>query len=105
MIKKYFSTTLRYLWRHRRFTALNIAGLAVSISASWIIFRIVDYEFSYDRGLPNKENIYRVVTGFVFDEKESYNGGGWAALYQNGGKQIRGPDYSLPGLGQRNKGV
>lgn len=100
MIKKYFSTTLRYLWRHRLFTALNIAGLAVSISASWIIFRIVDYEFSYDRGLPNKENIYRVVSSFVFDVKESYNGGVSAPLYQGLRQQASGLDYVVPVLGK-----
>ena len=99
-MKKYFSTTLRYLWRHRLFTALNIAGLAVSISASWIIYRIVDYEFSYDRGLPNKENIYRVVSGFVFDEKESYNGGVSAPLYQGARQQVSGLDYAVPVLGK-----
>ncbi len=100
MLKKYFSTTLRYLWRHRLFTALNIAGLAVSISAAWIIFRIVNYEFSYDRGLPNKDNIYRVVTGFVFDEKESYNGGVSAPLYQGARQQVSGLDYAVPVLGK-----
>lgn len=100
MLKKYFSTTLRYLWRHRLFTALNIAGLAVSISASWIIFRIVDYEFSYDRDLANKEKIYRVVTGFVFDEKESYNGGVSAPIYQGVRQQTTGLDYVVPVLGK-----
>src|ERR1700748_3117566 len=105
MLKKYFSTTLRYLWRHRLFTALNIAGLAVSISASWIIFRIVDYEFSYDKGLPNKENIYRVVTGFIFDEKESYNGGASAPLYQGARGQVSGLDYGVPVHGKRLNAV
>jgi putative ABC transport system permease protein len=105
MLKKYFSTTLRYLWRHRLFTVLNIAGLAVSMSASWIIFRIVDYEFSFDRGRPNKENIYRVVTGFVFDEKESYNGGVSAPLYQGARQQISGLDYVVPVMGKWLKAV
>jgi putative ABC transport system permease protein len=96
MLKKYFLTTLRHLWRQRLFTALNIAGLAVSISASWIIFRIVGYEFSYDRGLPNKEKIYRVISGFIFDEKESYNGGVSAPLYQGVRQQASGVDYAVP---------
>jgi putative ABC transport system permease protein len=100
MLKRYFTTTLRYLWRHRLFTALNIAGLAVSISAAWIIFRIVAYEFSYDKGLPNKDKIYRVVTGFIFDEKESYNGGVSAPLYQGVREQVRDLDYAVPVLGK-----
>lgn len=55
---------LRHLWRRRLFTALNILGLAISISACWIIYRIVDHEFSYDAQLPDKENIYQVVSSF-----------------------------------------
>jgi putative ABC transport system permease protein len=98
MIKKYFITSLRHLWRNRLFTTLNIFGLAVSISACWIIFRIVNYEFSYDRGFTNKENIYRVVSGFIFDEKESYSGGVSAPLYQGVRQQIDGLDYAVPVL-------
>jgi len=105
MLKKYFTTTLRHLWRHRLFTSLNILGLAVSISACWIIFRIVDYEFSYDRSLPNKDKIYRLVTGFVFDEKESYNGGVSAPIYQGVRQQVSGIDYAVPVLGKWLKAV
>lgn len=93
MIKKYFTTTVRHLWRHRLFTVLNVFGLAISISACWIIFRIVSYEFGYEKGLPGKENIYRVVSGFVFDEKESYNGGVTKPLYQAAREQIGGLEY------------
>src|ERR1700748_2748439 len=100
MIKKYFTTSLRHLWRYRFFTALNIFGLAVSISACWVIYRIVDYEFSYERNIPNKEKIYRVVTGFVFDEKESYNGGVSAPIYQSVRKEIAGVEYAVPVMGK-----
>lgn len=100
MLKKYFTTTLRYLWRRRLFTALNIAGLAVSISASWIIFRIVDYEFGYDRSLPNKGNIYRVISSFVSDEKASYNGGVSAPVYQGVRQLAGGIDYVVPVMGK-----
>ncbi|RYE21614.1 MAG: FtsX-like permease family protein, partial [Sphingobacteriaceae bacterium] len=82
------------------FTSLNIFGLAISISACWVIFRIVDYEFSYDRNLPNKNAIYRVITGYVFDEKESYNGGVSAPLYQGVREQIAGLNYVVPVLGK-----
>jgi len=99
MFKPYFTTTLRHLWRHRLFTALNIFGLAISICACWTIYRIVDYEFSYDRDLPGKENIYRLVTGFVFDENQSYNGGVSKPLYQGIRSQISGLDYVVPVFG------
>jgi len=100
MIKKYTATAIRHLLKSRLFTTLNVFGLALSISACWVIFRIVDYELSYDRGLPNKANIYRVVTGFIFDEKESYNGGVSAPLYQGVREQIGGLNYIVPVFGK-----
>lgn len=96
MIKNYFKTTLRYLWRHRLFTALNVLGLAIGISACWVIYRVVDYEFSYERKLPNKENTYRLITGFVWDEKESYNGGVSAPIYQAVREQVTGLELVVP---------
>ncbi|RYY20286.1 MAG: ABC transporter permease, partial [Sphingobacteriaceae bacterium] len=99
-MKQYLITAFRHLWKSKLFTALNIFGLAISISACWVIFRIVDYEFSYDRGLPNQKKIYRVVTGFIFDEKESYNGGVSAPIYQGVREQIDGLDYVVPVLGK-----
>ncbi len=105
MITKYLITTLRYLWRHRLFTALNVFGLAVSISACWIIYRIVDYEFSYDRNLPNKEQMYRLVSGFVFDKNQSYNGGVSKPLYQGVRSQVAGLEHVVPVFGQYLKSV
>jgi len=74
MLNNYLKTTLRHLWRNRLFTALNILGLAIGISGCWVIYRLVNYEFSFDR-LPNRNQIYRVVSRFKSDEKESGNAG------------------------------
>lgn len=95
MIKKYFTSTLRHLWRYRLFTTLNIFGLAIGISACWIIFRIVSYEFSYEKNVPGKERIYRVISGFIFDDKESYNGGVSAPLYLSVREQISGLENTV----------
>lgn len=62
MLKNYIKTTLRYLWRNRLFTALNVLGLAIGISASWIIFRMVDFEFSYDKKEPDRERIFQLIS-------------------------------------------
>jgi predicted permease len=104
-MKKYLTTTLRHLWRHRLFTALNIFGLAIGISACWIIFRIVNFEFSYEKAVPDKKNIYRLVSGFVFDGKEEYNGGVSAPMYQGIRQQIPGLKNVVPVLGKWLKGV
>ncbi|WP_293946426.1 MULTISPECIES: ABC transporter permease [unclassified Sphingobacterium] len=55
---------LRQWGRNRLFTFLNIIGLAIGISASWIVFRIVNYEFSFDRNHPDKERIYKLYSAF-----------------------------------------
>lgn len=95
-----FKTLLRRLARHRLFTALNVLGLAIGISACWVIYTIVSYEFSFESGLKNREQTYRLVTGFIFDEKESYNGGVSAPLYQEVRTQVRGVDHVVPVFGR-----
>ncbi|HWK58219.1 MAG TPA: ABC transporter permease [Parapedobacter sp.] len=77
MIKNYFKTTLRYLWRNRLFTGLNIFGLAIGISACWIIYRMVDYEFSFDKQQPNAERVFQVVSQ---NRDQHGRGGGFSAI-------------------------
>ncbi|MFC0317325.1 ABC transporter permease [Olivibacter oleidegradans] len=64
MINHHLKATFRYLWRNRLFTGLNILGLAIGISASWIIFRMVSFEFSYDKFEPDRERIFQLTSSF-----------------------------------------
>src|SRR5690606_16932711 len=93
MIENYLKTTFRHLWRNRLFTVLNILGLAIGISACWMIYRIVDHELSYDAKLPNKENIYQVISAFSSDSKM---GGVGAPLYQGIRAEIPGLEQVVP---------
>jgi ABC-type antimicrobial peptide transport system permease subunit len=105
MYRKYLSNAIRHLRRSRLFTTLNILGLAISISACWVIYRLVDYEFSYEAHIADKQHIYRVVTGFIWDEKPSYNGGVSAPLYQALRKEATGLKRVVPVLGMWFKAV
>ena len=87
MLHHHIKTLLRQLWRNRLFTTLNILGLAIGISSCWIIYRIVDHEFSYDAQLPDKENIYQLVSSFSSDSKMAGVG---APLYQGIRAEIPG---------------
>ncbi|MGN6494850.1 MAG: ABC transporter permease [Agriterribacter sp.] len=91
-----FKAIFRHFWRYKLFTALNVWGLAIGISACWVIYRIVSYEFSYDTDIPYKENIYKVVTGSLRDDQESYSGGVSAPLYQGVRTQISGLQQVVP---------
>ncbi|HEY2726647.1 MAG TPA: ABC transporter permease, partial [Parafilimonas sp.] len=60
MFKNYFKTTWRYLMRYKSYTAINILGLAVGITACVLIMLFVKSEFSYDNFNTKADRIYRV---------------------------------------------
>lgn len=62
MIKNYFKTAWRNISRHKAFSFLNIAGLAVGVASCILIFTVVKYELSYDAFQPNYKKIYHVVS-------------------------------------------
>lgn len=75
MVKNYFKTAWRNLWRNKNFTLINITGLAVGIAVCLVIFLIIQFEQSFDGFHKNKDSIYRVLTQF-HDEDGSSNGAG-----------------------------
>ena len=105
MPKLYLTNALRHLRHSRLFTTLNILGLAIGISACAVIYRIVAFEFGFDTTIPDKAHTYRVVTGFKFDEKTSWNGGVAAPLYQELRKQPIGIRSVVPVFGRSVKMV
>ena len=62
MFKNYFKTALRTFSKNKVTTAINVLGLSIGISAALIIFMVIQYDFSFDKYEPGKENIYRIVT-------------------------------------------
>ncbi|MBS1610249.1 MAG: ABC transporter permease [Bacteroidetes bacterium] len=76
MIRSYFKIAWRNLLRHKAYSAINIAGLAVGIAACLLIFIVVQYELSYDQFQKNYSRIYRIVTHTkTSDGGEQYNPG------------------------------
>jgi putative ABC transport system permease protein len=58
MIRNYFKTAWRNLWRNKVYTFINIAGLAIGMAACIVILLFVFYENSFDRF--HSKNIYRL---------------------------------------------
>src|SRR6185437_14584682 len=75
MFKNYFKITLRNLARHKAFSVINIAGLAMGIASCLLLFTVVKYELSYDTFQPNYQQIYHVVTQDKFEDGITYNPG------------------------------
>ncbi len=68
MIKNFFLLTIRNISRHKGFTFINIAGLAVGLAASLLILLWVQDEMSYEKFNRNAKSIYRV------EEDQFYSG-------------------------------
>src|SRR3569833_3800164 len=62
MLKNYFLVSLRNFRRNKTFSLINILGLSIGISASLIIFLLVQYDFSFDKVEKDSARIYRVVS-------------------------------------------
>jgi putative ABC transport system permease protein len=61
MLKNYFLVALRTFRRNKTFSFINIIGLSIGISASLVIFLLVQYDFTFDKFEKNNARIYRVV--------------------------------------------
>lgn len=75
MWKFIIKNSTRHLLRNKLFTALNILGLTIGISACWVIYKYTSYELSYESGMPEAKNTYRLVSQFGESGKENFNGG------------------------------
>ena len=75
MFKNYFTIAFRNFRRNKIFSLINIAGLAIGISASLVIYLIVQHEFSYDKFHKDGDRIYRVISKIEFADLTIHNSG------------------------------
>src|SRR5882757_654612 len=75
MFKNYFIVAFRSFWKNRVFSLINIAGLAIGISASLVIYLIVHYELSYEKFQEDRNQVYRIVTRMHFPDQDFKNAG------------------------------
>ena len=69
MIKNYFKTAYRNLWKNKTFGFLNIVGLGIGITCAALIMLWVENEVTYNSSIPNKENIYQLLENQTYDTK------------------------------------
>ena len=67
MIKNYFKTTLRNLWKNKTNSFLNIFGLAIGIACAAFIFLWVEDEVSYDSFNVKKNRLYFARVNAILD--------------------------------------
>jgi hypothetical protein len=64
MIKNYLKIAWRNLVHNGVYSMLNISGLAAGMAVALIIGLWVNYQYSYDRFLPDKDRLYQVMRNF-----------------------------------------
>ena len=64
MFHNYLVTTFRNFVRHKLYSFINVAGLAVGLACAIFIILFVRDELSYDAWVPDSQNVYRVEVTF-----------------------------------------
>src|SRR5574341_1782500 len=83
MLKNYLKIALRNLLKHKAYSFINIAGLALGMACCMALILFIQHEFSYDRHHEHAEQIYRMSTRSVIFGREilwTYTQGAFARV-------------------------
>lgn len=72
MIKNYFKTALRNLWKNKVTSFINLFGLSIGMTAAVFIFLWVRNEMSFDNYHPRREHIYRITNSIQVGQDEPW---------------------------------
>ncbi|MEQ9440434.1 MAG: ABC transporter permease [Cyclobacteriaceae bacterium] len=61
MLRNYWKTAIRTLWKHKSYTTINIVGLSMGITCSLLLFLLLRYWLSFDTFHEKGDRIYRIV--------------------------------------------
>lgn len=75
MLKNYFTIAIRNLIRQKSSALLNISGLTLGITASIVLFLLLQHLNSFDTFQSNYNRIYRVVTSSDGNDGKNYTSG------------------------------
>ena len=67
MIKNYFKTAFRNLWKNKGYSLLNIGGLAIGIACAGLIFLWVEDELTYNHYFSNRNDLYKIKDRQTYD--------------------------------------
>jgi len=70
MLKTYFKTAIRSLWKNKFYSAINIGGLAVGLATGIMLLLWVQHELSYEKFHNDYKQIYRLSTHFNSDGED-----------------------------------
>lgn len=74
MLKNYFKTAIRNLYKQKFYTLINILGLSVGIACCLLIVLFVNDELSFDKHHEKLDRLYRVYVDIKFGQMEGNMG-------------------------------
>jgi putative ABC transport system permease protein len=74
MFQNYFKTAIRSIFRERYYALIKIAGLALGLGTSLVLFLYVTHQLSYDTMHPDVDRLYRVNQTNIWNPKGGYWG-------------------------------
>ena len=72
MLYPYLGTPLRALFRNKLYSAINIIGLAIGLSACITIYLIARFELGFEHFQPASDRIFRAVTDIRENDQEKH---------------------------------
>jgi putative ABC transport system permease protein len=69
VFQNYLMTAARHFIRHRLYSFINVAGLSIGLACTILIALFVRDERSYDRWIPDSENLYRVEDDLAIPDR------------------------------------
>src|SRR6478609_167947 len=73
MIRSYIKTSGRSMVRNKLFSAINIVGLAISMSVGLLLIGLISDVLSYDKFHEKHSAIYRVISRYQYLENKDDN--------------------------------
>jgi|APTNR8051073442_1049403.scaffolds.fasta_scaffold00005_357 putative ABC transport system permease protein len=70
MLQNYFKIAFRNLLKHKIFSVINIAGLALGIACCTLLALYIKDEFNFEKHFEGHERVYRINTVFSRDGNE-----------------------------------
>lgn len=97
MFKSFLKTAIRYTLKNKIITGINILSLAIGISATLVIFLLIQYDFSFDKDVTERDRVYRLVTDGDFK-----NAGTLVPLVRSLETELTGIESVLPVFKSQN---
>jgi putative ABC transport system permease protein len=72
MFRHHLTAAFRSFSKHRLYSFINVAGLAVGLGCAILIVLFLRDELSYDKWIPDSANLYRVEVDLAIPGRERF---------------------------------